>query len=206
MKIKKYNRLNTAEPLEYVKGFVEFLGCNIDLSKKPLIPRVETEFWVGEALKEIKGGRVLDIFCGSGCIGIAVQKHIKNSKVFFADIENRAVGQKVIKSDVFSNIKGKYDLIFANPPYIPTIKKGKVQNSVLKYEPHKALFAGKDGLFFINKFLKQAKNHLNLDGVIYMEFDSPQKKAIDSLLKKYKYDSWEFHKDQYGKTRWVVIK
>lgn len=205
MKKEKY----CAEPLEYVKGFVEFLGCKIDLSKKPLIPRIETEFWVGEAIKTIKTNKpikILDIFAGSGCIGIAVQKHIKNAKVVFADIENRMVGQKVIKSDVFSNIKGKYDYIFANPPYIPTSKKNKVQKSVLEYEPKIALFAGRDGMFFINKLLKDAQKHLNKNGQIFMEFDPPQKKAIEKLLKKYIYSSWEFHKDQYGKYRWIVIK
>ena len=203
-----------AEPLEYVKGFTEFLGCKIDLSKKPLIPRPETEFWVQNAIKDILTNssllgccnfRVLDIFAGSGCIGIAVLKHIKNSHVIFADIENRIVGQKVVKSDVFSNIKGKFDYIFANPPYIPTTRKNKVQKSVLEYEPKIALFAGADGMFFINKFLKDAQKYLNSGGMIFMEFDSPQKTKIDKLLKEYKYKSWQFHKDQYNKWRWVSI-
>jgi len=211
MKKEKYY----AEPLEYVKGFTEFLGCKIDLSKKPLIPRPETEFWVQNAIKDILTNssllgccnfRVLDIFAGSGCIGIAILKHVKNAKVSFADVENRMVGHKVVKSDVFSNIKGKFDYIFANPPYIPTTKKHKVQKSVLEFEPHKALFAGKEGLFFINKFLKDAQKFLNCDGEIFMEFDSPQKPKIDKLLKKYRYKSWEFHKDQYGKWRYIVIK
>ena len=214
---KDIKRLNAGEPLDYVIGFTEFLGCRIDLSKKPLIPRSETEFWVGEVIKNLKIKnlkiRCLDIFAGSGCIGIAVLKHIKNAEVVFADIENRMAGHKVVKSDVFSNINGKFDYIFANPPYVAKKLKHKVRKSVLKYEPKQALFGEGDGLFYIKKFLKQAKNHLNPGGRIFMEFDgstgSPQvpsqKKEIKKLLKSFGYKNFEFHKDQYNKWRWVSI-
>ena len=224
------------EPLDYVIGFTEFLGCKIDLSKKPLIPRPETEFWVEQVIKEIKNRKpfgapqgkilhILDIFAWSGCIGIAVLKHIKNAEVTFADIEDKGVGHKTIKSDVFSNIKGKYDFIFANPPYIPDYRKNpsarlrailrnRIQKSVLDFEPRKALFGGADGLFYIKKFLKDAKNYLNENGKIFMEFDGsasspqapPQKKEIGKMVKKFGYKTCEFHKDQYDKWRWVSLR
>jgi release factor glutamine methyltransferase len=231
---KDVERLREGEPLDYVIGFTEFGvpsgSCKIDLSKKPLIPRPETEFWVSEELKNIKTGKVLDIFSGSGCIGIAILMHIKSAKVVFVDNDKNCIKQikinlklnnvdkkryRVIKSNIFDNIKNKYDFIFANPPYIPTKNEIKVQKSVLKYEPKKALFAGKDGLTYIKKFLKQAKNHLNLDGKIFMEFDSPQKNEIEKLLRTLRrgsgrfcgteYSNFEFKKDQYGKYRWVVV-
>src|SRR3990167_10188004 len=209
--------MNKDEPIEYVRGFTEFLGCKIDLSKKPLIPRPETEFWVEQAIKEIKNRKpfgapqgkilhILDIFAGSGCIGIAVLKHIKNYRVDFADTDKNNLKQikinlklntidkkrcKIIQSNIFKDIKNKYDYIFANPPYIPDYRKNPsarlrailrniIQKSVLDFEPRKALFGGADGLFYIRKFLKTAKN--------------------------YGYKTCEFHKDQYDKWRWASLR
>jgi len=212
------------EPIEYAKGYVEFLGCKIDLSKKPLIPRPETEFWVKSAIREAKKInkkiKVLDLFSGSGCIGLAVLVHIKNCEVVFVDKEKSCIEQikinlklnglsaKVIKSDIFKNIntKKKYNYIFANPPYISGKNRHLVQKSVLDFEPHTALFAGEDGMLYISKFLMQAKNYLAEDGKIFMEFDPPQKKEIEKLTKNLGYKSCKFNKDQYGKWRWVMIK
>jgi len=221
---KDVKRLAAGEPLDYVIGFTEFLGCKIDLSKRPLIPRPETEFWAERAIEEIKKpwrSQGLDMFAGSGCIGIAALKHIKNAEVHFTDKSKKCLEQikincrinninpkryKIIQSDVFSRVQGKYDYIFANPPYVAKTRIGEIQSSVLKYEPKQALFGGKDGLFYIRKFLKEAKNHLNKNGKIYMEFDYLQKKEIEKLLKKFGYQSYQFYKDQYGKWRYVVIK
>lgn len=246
---KDIKRIEKGEPLDYVIGFTNFLGCKIDLSKKPLIPRSETEFWTEKAIEEIKqlgsptslrpsgqNLRILDVFAGSGCIGIAVLKHINNAKVDFIDIEKKNLEQirincklnninpkryKIIQANVFNVLNpslpdsqfsggavaiGKYDYIFANPPYIaekrknmqsifsscvrgrkinfysPHLLENKIQKSVLDFEPHEALFGGGDGFLYIKKFLKDAKKHLNPDGKIFMEFDFIQKKEIEKLF------------------------
>ena len=120
---------------------------------------------------------------------------------------------RIIKSDVFSALSPinyklpttNYDIILANPPYVGLGEKIKVQKSVLKFEPKQALFAKNNGLYFVEKFLKQAKSHLASKGVIYMEFGYNQKKDIEKLLKKFGYQNFEFHKDQFNKWRFVKI-
>jgi release factor glutamine methyltransferase len=215
---KDLERLEAGEPLDYVIGFTEFLGCKIDLSKKTLIPRIETEYWVEKEITKIKNNsKVLDIFSGSGCIGLAILKNVKSAKVVFVDKEKKAIDQirinlklnkiksTVVQSNVFSKVIGKYDYIFANPPYISKTKINKIQKSVLRYEPKLALFGGSDGFLYIIKFLKDAKKYLNDGGKIFMEFDCTQKKEIEKLFKKCKYSNYEFYKDQFNRWRWVEI-
>lgn len=219
-------RLKKGEPLDYVIGFRKFLDCHIDLSFRPLIPREETEYWVEKAMKEIKSNfnnqklKILDIFSGSGCIGIALLKHLPKSKVVFAEKYKKFLNQiklnltlnkidrtryKIVKSDIFSNIKEKFDFIFANPPYVSTKNVKKIQKSVLLYEPQKAIFAQKDGLYFIKKFLWQAHDHLKQNGVIFLEFDSSQKTSLEKLLKKADYSKYQFFKDQFNRLRYLKI-
>ena len=219
-------RLKKGEPIDYVIGFVNFLGSKIDLSLHPLIPRIETEYWVELAIQRIKkqgikNPHILDIFSGSGCIGISVLKYIKNSHVDFTDNSIRSVEQirinlninhikkenyNIIKSNIFSKITRKYDYIFANPPYVDIKKKTKLPLSVRKFEPLTSIIAKDNGLFYIKTFLKQAKDYLRKGGIIYLEFDSPQKRLIKNLIEKYGYKKYNFYKDQYNKWRWVEIQ
>lgn len=215
------HKLKRGIPLDYLIGHVHFLDCKIDLSKKPLIPRCETEFWVEKVLTKCKKGFFLDIFSGSGCIGLAILKHVPGATVVFSDSEENCLEQikincelneidpkryEIVKSNVFEDTPKRleFDYIFANPPYIPT-HSTDIQNSVLLNEPAAALFGGTDGLKYIEKFLKEAKNFLKKRGEIYMEFDNPEKEQIKKLLKKYGYKSYEFKKDQFNKWRYLLI-
>jgi len=213
-------------PIEYEKSFIKFLNCKIDLRKKVFIPRIETEFWVKKAINELKIEncklKILDIFAGSGCIGIAILKTIKNSFVDFVDIDKKAIGQikinlklnkipreryRIYKSDLFEKIKNKnYNYIFANPPYVAKERLKEVQPSVLKYEPKTSFLAGKRGLFYIRKFLKEAKRFLKERGTVYLEFDPLQKKEIEDILKKKGYKNFKFFKDQFKKYRFVKVQ
>lgn len=221
----KNGKLNK-KPIEYILGFSDFLNCKIDLSLEPFIPRPETEYWTSKAIEEIKerGRKIscLDIFSGSGCVGIAVLKSCPElcQRIDFAEKEKKLLKQikinldlndiernkyRIIQSDIFKNIKNKYDYIFANPPYIPLTRINKIQKSVLLFEPKKALFGGKDGLFYVKKFLKEAKSHLKKDARVYMEFDYFYKTDLEKLLKKFGYKNYKICKDQYKKERYLVI-
>ncbi len=230
-------------PFEYKRGYVSFLKCKIGLSSKCFIPERETRVWVKRVINKInpdaptvsevrdsdrkrRRGRnltILDIFAGSGCIGIAILKYVKNSKVTFAEIDKDLIGQiksnlkinqinpkryKVIQSDIFKGFAPlpiKYDYIFANPPYIPLKNKHLVQDSVYDYEPHLALFGGEDGLLYIRKFLKDARKYLKPGGKIYMEFDCLQKHDLEKLLKELNYTNYKIYKDQFKKYRYICI-
>ncbi|MDD2731121.1 MAG: HemK family protein methyltransferase [Candidatus Portnoybacteria bacterium] len=221
---KDRQQLKNGCPLDYIIGWKPFLNCRIDLRFQPLIPRPETEFWVGRAIGEIKKSsgkkKVLDIFAGSGCAGIAVLKNAPDAKVDFAEKNTRFIKQiklnlamngipakksRIIKSDVFKKITGRYDFILANPPYIPLKDKKKVSAGVKRFEPANALFAGQDGLAIISRFLRALKNRLAPDGRVWLEFNSSQKNKIAALLKENRFENYEFHRDQFGRWRWAII-
>jgi len=153
----------------------------------------------------------LDIFSGSGCIGIAIAKNIKKSLVDFSDIEikqikinvklnNRKNYKKIIKSDIFAKISSQYDLIIANPPYVP-------QSDAIKapFEPLKAIKAGKDGLKIIRPFLSQISSFLSKNGLFIMEFHPSQVKILKTLLKEQGFNKFDFYKDQYNRYRYVIV-
>ena len=213
-------------PIEYKRGFVKFINCKIDLSQKTLIPRIETTYWVKQSIKKLLNTKnaklnILDIFSGSGCIGIDILKNIKFSYVDFIDLDKKAIKQikinlalnqislnrfNIFHSNLFNKLKKqKYDYIFANPPYVAKEKLDQVQESVKKYEPKLAWYGGKNGMYTIKKFLKNAQTFLINRGTIFMEIDPFQKNEITILCKKLNYSSWIFHQDQFQKIRFVEI-
>jgi HemK-like putative methylase len=157
----------------------------------------------------------LDIFSGSGCLGIATAKNIKNSIVDFSDIDENNIKQikinlklnniknykKIIKSDVFSKITGKYDLIIANPPYAPASDAIKAP-----FEPLKAITAGKDGLNVIRPFIAKISMFLSKNGLLIMEYHPNQINKIKTMLIKHGFKNFEFYQDQYKRSRYVLIK
>jgi len=221
--------MNSKIPVEYERGYTKFLNCKIDLRNRVFIPRIETEFWVKKAIKEInqrtknkeQRTKILDIFSGSGCIGIALLKNIKNSFLDFVDVDKRAIEQikinlklnkipksryKIYQSNLFEKIKNKnYNYIFANPPYVAKERMAEVQESVKKLEPKISWYGGKKGLKYIKRFLKEAKNFLKPKGVIYLEIDPLQKEEIKKILEKDGWANFKFFKDQFKKWRFLKV-
>lgn len=214
-------RLQQGEPLAYLIGQVTFLGVQVDLSSRPLIPRVETEFLTERLAKEI-GERplsVLDLFAGSGCIGLGLLRQCSRVSVVFGELESRhckgiarsaqcnQISEKrfqVYQSDVWSNIPtAQFDVIVANPPYLSRSRLDQIQSSVLAHEPPEALFAEADGLALIEAFLKGARPYLKAQGVLLVECDPWQIAAVSELGEKAGLvvsGSWL---DQYQQERWV---
>jgi release factor glutamine methyltransferase len=212
-------------PVAYLIGNIEFLNCVIDLEYRPLIPRPETEFWTDIFIKQNKQNKqnkhlkILDLFSGSGCIGIAAGKHLV-SEIDFGDIDQKNISQikknitlnipitktNVFATNVFSHIPlGKYDYILANPPYIDNNKIAQVQNSVLDNEDHHALFADDMGLKYVYALIDHGHEYLNNNGEIWIEFDSWQTDLIDNYLEKNTIWNYSYLKDQYDKNRVLIL-
>lgn len=217
-------KLDSGTPVAYLIGNMPFLGCVIDLSSKPLIPRPETEFWVNEIIRKYlsdsSSKKVLDIFSGSGCIGVAILKHT-SAVVHFGELQKQNAEQiqknlnlngiensryQVFQSDVFESIpENLYDLILSNPPYISKERMDTVDDSVLEHEDKNALFADDNGLFYIKKLIRESKTYLAPSGKLVIEFDPWQKDLIQKFLQEEGVHSFEFMNDQYDKPRILII-
>ncbi len=213
-------RLKAGEPLAYVIGWVHFLGCVIDLTRRPLIPRPETEAWVEEVIKKYAPHsetlRVLDLCCGSGCIGIALLKHLPHVTVNFVDIDSVALQQTrenleknhirnrftLTQSDLFAQVTGQYDLIVSNPPYVDPLSQHVPE---LAYEPDSALYADDHGLACIRRIISALPNFLTQRGRAYLEFGKGQEPAIADMLSAIKCTHYAFLPDQYQVLRYVEI-
>lgn len=221
-----FERLKNGEPLAFIIGNIPFLDATIYLDSHPLIPRVETEFWVGEALKVMhthtEPSRILDMCAGSGCIGVAVGMAFKNAHIDFIEIDethhttiqkncdrNGLLLEKIsiLKGDIFDTevpLTKKYDYILCNPPYLDE-SLDRVQESVLKYEPHRALFASNNGLSLIERLILEAPAYMHVESVLYIEHEPEQREAIFELATKNTF-TCVTHNDQYGVARYSTLR
>ena len=215
-----YKKLASHIPAQYVIGHAEFFGMQLRVDKQVLIPRPETEELVELILAENpkKNLKVLDIGTGSGAIALALAKSRPDWTITAADISQDAldlaeenakensVDLIFIKSDCFSEISSKYDIIVSNPPYISRKDESEVGLNVLHSEPHLALFADEDGLAIYRKIAEEAKDYLTDGGKIYLEIGYKQGQSVPTLFKKNLPEkSVRTLKDQFGQNRMVVI-
>lgn len=194
--------INEDTPLSHLVGFDYFYDRKFKVTKDVLSPRMETEELIYKVLEYIKKSkkdsfRILDLCTGSGIIAITLKKEIveKYTEILASDISEKALSIAIenannnnanitfIKSDLFDNISGKFDLIISNPPYISYKDKIIIKDSVLNYDPHLALFAEEDGIYFYRKIIENAVHYLSKDGVIFFEIGYDQKEKIFELGK-----------------------
>lgn len=213
-------RLKQEEPVQYIVGFEWFYGRCFKVNHSTLIPRPETELLVEEVLKykyQIKN--LLDIGTGTGAIAITLKKECEHINVTASDISKEALvvarensknlNAKVtlLHSDLFKNITEKYDCIVSNPPYISRQEMNLMDASVVKYEPHLALFAENDGLAIYEQLAKQSQKYLTENGIICLEIGFNQGECVKNLFRQYfPNKTIEIIKDYANLDRIVVVK
>ena len=215
-----YTKLAVHIPAQYIIGHAEFYGMQLKVVERVLIPRPETEELVELILTENpkENLKVLDIGTGSGAIALALAKNRPDWSVTAADISQDALelatenanaqnlNLSFIKSDCFSEISAKYDIIVSNPPYISRADEAEVSLNVLHSEPHLALFADEDGLAIYRKIAEGSKDYLTDDGKIYLEIGYKQGQTVPALFMENIPDKRvRTLKDQFGQDRMVVI-
>lgn len=213
-------RLENGEPVQYIVGNVDFYGYQFEVNNNVLIPRFETEELVEKTIKIIKKRfnkdlDIVDLGTGSGCIAITLKKEL-NANIDAVDISESAL--EVAKKNAINNnasinfylgdmlkpLSKKYDVIISNPPYIS--KKEEIMEIVKNNEPHIALYADNDGLFFYEDILKKAKNYLKDDYLIAFEIGETQGLKIkDIALKYFPNSEVMIEKDLSNKNRFVFV-
>lgn len=209
--------LNGKSP-QYIVGHCYFYGLKLNVNETVLIPRFDTESVVDKAITEIinkNNPLVLDGFCGSGAIAIAIKSNCdclvsgfdisKDAlSVARSNAKLNAVDVDFFESDVFSACTSKYDILVANPPYIAYGDKD-LDPLVLKNEPSLALYAAEDGLFYYRKIMEECRSVLNEDFVIILEIPYNKTFELESLAKANNL-KFEFGKDLAGNWRVMVLR
>lgn len=212
------------EPLAYILGHWDFYGMDLLVDSNVLIPRPDTEAIAERAIEIAKGSgihaRVLDLCCGSGCIGLAVAKHAPNCRVVLADVSDEAL--TVARKNVArTGLKGQitvfhanalenppefiwdFNLIVCNPPYIRSGDMAGLDVSVRDYEPKLALDGGPDGLEFYRKVAANWRKAMRSTCILLFEVGYDQAEDVEQILAENGYRNIRRHKDAFGVWRGV---
>lgn len=210
-------------PLSHLVGFEYFYDRKYKVTKDVLSPRMETEELIYKVIEYVKASnknkfKILDLCTGSGIIAITLKKELEKVSVdvIASDISEEALEIakensqshdatiKFIKSDIFNHINDRFDIIVSNPPYIDRKDEVTMKDNVLKYDPHLALFAEEEGMYFYRKIIEQAKDYLNENGVMFFEIGYDQKDKIIKLADMNGYSA-EVYKDINGRDRMAFL-
>lgn len=210
-------------PLSHLVGFEYFYDRKYKVTKDVLSPRMETEELIYKVIEYVKASnknkfKILDLCTGSGIIAITLKKELEQVSVdvIASDISEEAIEVakenaqshdatiKFIKSDIFNNIDNKFDIIVSNPPYIDRKDEVTMQDNVLKYDPHLALFAEEEGMYFYRKIIEQANDYLNENGVMFFEIGYDQKDKIIKLADMNGFSA-EVYRDINGRDRMAFL-
>lgn len=223
--LKKYcTELQQHKPLQYILGYTYFMKMKFFVNENVLIPRPETEElvdWIVQSIDDKnKKHSILDIGTGSGIIPVSIKKNLPAAGVFATDISEGAllIAKKNAdtnhanihfqQADILNENEwtafSMFDIIVSNPPYIRLLEKDEMDNNVLNYEPHLALFVNdEDPLLFYRKITRFAKQHLNNNGFLYFEINEAFGNETVQLLQENNFCEITLKKDMQGKDRMV---
>jgi release factor glutamine methyltransferase len=237
------SQLKQERPLQYILGEAHFMDLELKVNESVLIPRPETEELVQWILDDVDAEcsrsvistpfndhnlKILDIGTGSGCIAIALAKHLPQAKVFALDVSKNAleVAQENAKSnqvditftqqDILElgpelglelGLELDFDIIVSNPPYVRELEKEKIKKNVKKYEPGTALFVpDEDPLLFYRAIAQFSKANLEKKGSLYLEINQYLGAETKALLKAHNFSEIELRKDIFGNDRMLKCK
>lgn len=211
-------KLAAGLPVQYIIGNVDFYGITLKVNEDVLIPRFETEELVSKVIQyaaNFKNPSIVDIGTGSGAIAITLKKKLTSS-VTATDISKKALNvakENALENNVSINFKEgnlleplteKYDIVVSNPPYIAYDEE--IMDVVKNNEPHLALYAPNNGIYYYEEILKNIKKYLNDKYLIAFEIGESQGKKIQELSKKYLDNEAVIEKDLSGRDRFAFIK
>jgi HemK-like putative methylase len=190
-----------------------------------MIPRKETEFWVEQMIGEVKQEeskyviRGLDLFSGSGNVGVALLKDLDEATMDFIEFDPKLKEQidisilknnikktraHVLTGDIWEGAQGTYDLITVVPPYVPSAMREEVMQELHAEDPL-SFFDKEDGYYYHKKVLERAKEFLKPNGTLYLEFDITQREQIEKLAQEYGFIQYHFLRDPYGHEYVIVL-
>jgi release factor glutamine methyltransferase len=215
-------RRRAQEPTAYLLGQREFYGLPMQVDQRVLIPRPDTETLVEVALQRSRPwyahGNALDLCTGSGCVALAFVHHRPGWSMTGTDLSEDALqvaehnalrlgkilGLRWVRSDLFASLpKQRFDLITANPPYIPSAEVLRLQPTILDYEPRLAIDGGADGLAVTRRIIQQAPEWLTAGGALAIEIGYDQGATVETLFRETGFADVTVHRD-YGARHRVV--
>lgn len=212
------------EPVAYIDGKVEFLDCQVKVSKDVLIPRPETEILADKvsrylSSRDLKGKVLWDICTGSGCLGIAIKRKSPELKVVLSDIspealklaksnaELNSLEVECVQGDLLDPFKGLHaDFVVCNPPYISEKEYKELDVDVRDYEPRCALVGGVSGLEYYQRLANQLPAYLNRSGKVWLEIGNTQGVSVGNLFDSTVWKTKILEKDWAGWDRFFFLE
>ncbi len=221
---KNLSRRAKGEPLQYIRGFVDFCDCRIKVTPDVLIPRQETEILADKIIKDLeqtdcKDKVLWDMCTGSGCLGIAIKKKIPDLQVILSDISARAieiarlnaeynkVNVDFVQGDLFDPFKSQTcDYLVSNPPYIALNEFSKLDIGVRDFEPKEALIGGNSGLEFYERFSRELPLFLKNGAKGWFELGTGQGNDVLALFSGSQWKNCRYERDWSGHDRFFFLE